>query len=303
MRKLALLLPLFLGLATPAFAACPANTGNALTTGTDDQVIRDALVEVCGVGLGVGVTTADFDAKIGSVTETAPATDTASSGLNGRLQRLAQRITSLIELMPTALGTGGGLKVDGSGTALPVSGTVTANATLAAETTKVIGTVNVAASQTIATTNAGTFAVQAAQSGTWTVQPGNTANTTPWLVTLQPTTSGGSSTYSGNVTTAGSGAGTGGVAVDASPGQMYGYAVYNGNSSVCYMSFFDQTQALTNLGTTVPKLAIGIPANGGANVSFANGIPFATAITVSATTTRNGSTACSTGLDINVLYK
>lgn len=31
----------------------------------------------------------------------------------------------------------------------------------------------------------GTFAVQAAatQSGTWTVQPGNTANTTPWLVT------------------------------------------------------------------------------------------------------------------------
>ena len=33
-------------------------------------------------------------------------------------------------------------------------------------------------------TNAGTFAVQAAQSGTWTVQPGNTANTTPWLVSI-----------------------------------------------------------------------------------------------------------------------
>jgi hypothetical protein len=143
----------------------------------------------------------------------------------------------------------------------------------------------------------------ATQSGTWTVQPGNTPNTTPWLVSLQPTTSGGSSTFSANVTTAGSGAGTGGVAVDTSPGQIYGYAVYNGNSSVCYMSFFDQTQALTNLGTTVPKLAIGIPANGGGNVSFANGIPFATAITVSATTTRNGSTACSTGLDINVMYK
>lgn len=30
--------------------------------------------------------------------------------------------------------------------------------------------------------NGGTFATQAAQSGTWTVQPGNTANTTPWLV-------------------------------------------------------------------------------------------------------------------------
>jgi hypothetical protein len=32
-----------------------------------------------------------------------------------------------------------------------------------------------------AVTNAGTFAAQAAQSGTWTMQPGNTANATPWL--------------------------------------------------------------------------------------------------------------------------
>lgn len=64
--------------------------------------------------------------NVGALTETAPATDTASSGLNGRLQRIAQRITSLIALLPTALGSGGGLKVDGSGTALPVSGSVTA---------------------------------------------------------------------------------------------------------------------------------------------------------------------------------
>lgn len=31
--------------------------------------------------------------------------------------------------------------------------------------------------------NSGTFATQATQAGTWTVQPGNTANTTAWLVT------------------------------------------------------------------------------------------------------------------------
>jgi hypothetical protein len=42
--------------------------------------------------------------ELGSVTETAPASDTASSGLNGRLQRVAQRLTSLIALLPTALG-------------------------------------------------------------------------------------------------------------------------------------------------------------------------------------------------------
>lgn len=43
-------------------------------------------------------------AGIGAVNETAPASDTASSGLNGRLQRIAQRITSLIALIPASLG-------------------------------------------------------------------------------------------------------------------------------------------------------------------------------------------------------
>ena len=46
----------------------------------------------------------------GAVNETAPASDTASSGLNGRLQRIAQRLTSLIALFPTSIGqkTGAG---------------------------------------------------------------------------------------------------------------------------------------------------------------------------------------------------
>lgn len=35
-------------------------------------------------------------AKLGILTETAPTTDTASSGINGRLQRIAQRLTSLL---------------------------------------------------------------------------------------------------------------------------------------------------------------------------------------------------------------
>lgn len=50
-------------------------------------------------------------APVGSLTETAPGTDTASSGLNGRLQRLAQRITSLISLLPSSLSFHGVLRV------------------------------------------------------------------------------------------------------------------------------------------------------------------------------------------------
>ncbi|HEU4805183.1 MAG TPA: hypothetical protein VFS91_05150 [Nitrobacter sp.] len=40
----------------------------------------------------------------GAINETAPSTDTAVSGLNGRLQRIAQRLTSLIALLPASLG-------------------------------------------------------------------------------------------------------------------------------------------------------------------------------------------------------
>lgn len=43
--------------------------------------------------------------RIGDVAETAPASDTASSGLNGRLQRIAQRLTALIALLPASLGS------------------------------------------------------------------------------------------------------------------------------------------------------------------------------------------------------
>lgn len=256
--------------------------------------------------LGTRLSESDFDTKVGSLTESAPGTDTASSGLNGRLQRLAQRLTSLISLFPTslgqktsanslavtissdqsavpasqsgtwninnvsgtvslptgaataakqpALGTAGSassdvitvqgiasmtaLKVDGSAVTQPVSGTITANAgtnlntsALALESGGNLASVktntdNLNLSQASATSGqkgnlimgAATTAapsyttgqtnplslntsgglrvdgsgvtqpvsgtVTANQGGTWTVQPGNTANTTPWLATI-----------------------------------------------------------------------------------------------------------------------
>lgn len=81
------------------------------------------------------LTESNFDSKIGALTETTPTTDTASSGLNGRLQRIAQRLTSLINIFPTSLGAGGGLKIDGSGTPLPVSGIVASTPNLVSNAT------------------------------------------------------------------------------------------------------------------------------------------------------------------------
>jgi hypothetical protein len=59
--------------------------------------------------LATRLTESDFDTKIGSLTETAPGTDTASSGLNGRLQRIAQRLTSLITAIGSPFQAGGSI--------------------------------------------------------------------------------------------------------------------------------------------------------------------------------------------------
>jgi hypothetical protein len=49
--------------------------------------------------------------RLGATNEAAPAGDTAASGLNGRLQRIAQSLTSFMALFPAALSSGGNLKV------------------------------------------------------------------------------------------------------------------------------------------------------------------------------------------------
>jgi hypothetical protein len=70
------------------------------------------------------------------------------------------------------------------------------------------------------------------QSGTWTVQPGNTANTTPWLVTDTPATSGGLSKF--HLVSAGS---TNATNVKALAGQVYCITAFNTNAAARYLKF------------------------------------------------------------------
>lgn len=79
---------------------------------------------------------------------------------------------------------------------------------------------------------------------------------------------------------------------------------YNPNATVGYVQIFDaaSTGAVT-LGTTAPKLSIGIPATSGNGIPLsAIGITFLTGIQVAATTTATGSTGVSTGLECNAMY-
>jgi hypothetical protein len=110
---------------TTQFPAALTGSGNlkvSLAESTASQAVTNANLDAA---LSTLVPTTDFDTKVGALTETAPATDTASSGLNGRLQRVAQRITSLIALLPSALISN---RLDVNLGAAPA--TVTANATL-----------------------------------------------------------------------------------------------------------------------------------------------------------------------------
>lgn len=83
-------------------------TDGSATTQPVSGTVTANLGTIAGVAteatLATRLSESDFDSKTGALTETAPASDTASSGLNGRLQRIAQRLTSLISLFPTSLG-------------------------------------------------------------------------------------------------------------------------------------------------------------------------------------------------------
>jgi hypothetical protein len=93
----------------------PLKDGNNLTfTAATDELADGSMSPkvtlLAGDGTNTGIAPATrnlqetHSALIGALAETAPGTDTGTSGLNGRLQRVAQRITSLMALLPGSLG-------------------------------------------------------------------------------------------------------------------------------------------------------------------------------------------------------
>jgi hypothetical protein len=145
--------------------------------------------------------------------------------------------------------------------------------------------------------------VNATQSGTWTVQPGNTANTTSWNMNMAPSTTGGWSVSSQtNLTST--------ATVSGAASKFGGYMFINLNAAPAYIQVFNlATSGAVTLGTTTPTFVVPIPANStaangaGANLEMANGIAMSTGIQVAATTTPTGATTVTTGLTGFVLYK
>lgn len=147
--------------------------------------------------------------------------------------------------------------------------------------------VSLASVPTHAVTQSGAWNV--GQTGTWTVQPGNSANTTPWLVKEQASSAVPTLGLNVAVTT-----------IVNSPAVLTDYYIYNPNSSVAYVQLFDSASVV--VGTTPPKWSLGVPAGAAANLSGMN-LQFNTSIKVAATQTASGGAGVVTAIDANWGYR
>jgi len=99
--------------------------GEVQATPTDYTVLGRLKDIADGLGDGVDSVADGANVVEGAIADAAVITN-APGTLSAKLRGLIVLFVNFLSRLPAALGAGGGLKVDGSGTALPVSGTVAA---------------------------------------------------------------------------------------------------------------------------------------------------------------------------------
>lgn len=229
----------------------------------------DSLVDDTADALKVITSTADT--MIGSLTETAPASDTASSGLNGRLQRVAQRLTSLIALFPASLGA--------------KAAAASLSVTLATEDVALFP------ASLGQKTMANGFAVTiASDQTTFPISPGASAAT------------GGIASTSRIVSAANT---TNATSAKASAGRVYAIQGYNAATGIRYLKLYNKASSPT-VGTDTPVKTLALPPGVAFAFDWPHGYSFATGIAYALTT---GSADSDTGaltaadvLGLNVDY-
>jgi len=92
-------------------------------------------------------------------------------------------------------------------------------------------------------------------------------------------------------------------AIKASAGALYGYYIYNPNSSAQFVQFYNTASGSVTVGTTNPLFILTIPATSAANLAMTHGVAFATAMSWAATSTAGGNGAPTTALDAVAWYK
>lgn len=178
---------------------------------------------------------------------------------------------------PLSLTTGGALRV---------TGTITPSGTQDVNVTQILGA---APSLTnpfwVFPATGATFPVSgtvaATQSGTWTVQPGNTPNTTAWLVTTTPSAAAGAGVANVSSTAAESGR-----VLKSGAGNLYGLTLTITTASG-YAMLFNAT-SVPGDGAVTPVYCFPVQSNGtngGASWAWHTPLYFSTGVSVAFSTT------------------
>lgn len=135
------------------------STGTNLHTVVDSGAITVSGAVTANAGTNLNTSALQLDVTGAKLNLAQGSATSAQTGplVQGAVTTAAPTYTTA-QTSPLSLTTAGALRIDASGTTQPISGTVAVS--------------NFPATQAVT------------QSGTWTVQPGNTANTTPWLSTI-----------------------------------------------------------------------------------------------------------------------
>ena len=124
------------------------------------------------------------------------------------------------------------------------------------------------------------------------------------ITTIQPHTTGGLSVFNATSSDGATALTNSAQAIKASAGQLYGWYIYNPNSSAQFVQLYNTAAASVTVGTTSPLFMLTIPATSAANVEFTNGITFSNAgWSCAATSTAGGNGAPTSALDAVFFYK
>lgn len=134
--------------------------------------------------------TAGIRTDLGTDGTSPPALGGGSTGVRGFLRTILDKLNSTLAVtqsgtwtvQPGNTANTTAWKVDGSAVTQPVSATSLTDATQKSQIVDSGGTNIGTTGNPIRVSTAGTGALSVSQNGTWTVQPGNTQNTTPWYV-------------------------------------------------------------------------------------------------------------------------